>query len=88
MQRPLTEVEFELAKTKRELAEVKMERDMLKKAAAYCQTFDHARNVYIHPKSNSQIPRYAPNPRYAPLAPISASVRQLHFAIPVSVRAE
>jgi hypothetical protein len=40
MQRPLTEVEFELAKTKRELAEVKMERDMLKKAAAYCQTFN------------------------------------------------
>jgi transposase len=35
MQRPLTEVELELAKTKRELAEVKMERDLLKKAAAY-----------------------------------------------------
>jgi transposase-like protein len=33
--RPLTEVEFELAKTKKELAEVKMERDILKKAAAY-----------------------------------------------------
>ena len=34
-QRPLTELELELAKTKRELAEVKMERDLLKKAAAY-----------------------------------------------------
>ena len=35
MQRPLTEIELDLAKTKRELAEVKMERDLLKKAAAY-----------------------------------------------------
>ena len=34
-QRPLTEIEMELAKTKRELIEVKMERDILKKAAAY-----------------------------------------------------
>jgi transposase len=34
-QRPLTELELELAKTKRELAEIKMERDLLKKAAAY-----------------------------------------------------
>jgi transposase len=34
-QRPLTEIELELARTKRELAEVKMERDILKKAAAY-----------------------------------------------------
>ena len=33
--RPLTELEVELARTKRELAEVKMERDLLKKAAAY-----------------------------------------------------
>jgi transposase len=33
--RPLTEVEMELARTKRALAEVKMERDILKKAAAY-----------------------------------------------------
>ena len=33
--RPLTEVEMELARTKRELAQVKMERDILKKAAAY-----------------------------------------------------
>ena len=33
--RPLTEIEMELARTKRELAEVKMERDILKKAAAY-----------------------------------------------------
>ena len=33
--RPLTELEMELARTKRELAEVKMERDILKKAAAY-----------------------------------------------------
>ncbi len=32
---PLTEIEMELARTKRELAEVKMERDILKKAAAY-----------------------------------------------------
>ena len=35
MYRPLTEVEMELARTKRDLAEVKMERDILKKAAAY-----------------------------------------------------
>lgn len=34
-QRPLTEIEMDLARTKRELAEVKMERDILKKAAAY-----------------------------------------------------
>ena len=33
--RPLTEIEMELYRTKRELAEVKMERDILKKAAAY-----------------------------------------------------
>ena len=33
--RPLTEVEMELARTKKELAQVKMERDILKKAAAY-----------------------------------------------------
>ncbi len=34
-QRPLTEVELDLARTKQELAEVKMERDLLKKAAVY-----------------------------------------------------
>ena len=34
-QRPLTEVEMELARVKRELALVKIERDILKKAAAY-----------------------------------------------------
>jgi len=34
-QRPLTDVELELAKVRRELAEVKMERDLLKKCAAY-----------------------------------------------------
>ena len=34
-QKPLTELEIELARTKKELAEVKMERDILKKAAAY-----------------------------------------------------
>jgi len=34
-QRPLTEAEAELTKARRELAEVKMERDLLKKAAAY-----------------------------------------------------
>src|SRR4030043_6770 len=33
--RPLTEVEMELARARKELAEVKMERDILKKAAAY-----------------------------------------------------
>jgi len=33
--RPLTEVEMELARIKKELAIVKMERDILKKAAAY-----------------------------------------------------
>ena len=35
MQKPLTEIEMELARTKKELVEVKMERDILKKAAAY-----------------------------------------------------
>ena len=35
VQKPLTEVETDLARTKKELAEVKMERDILKKAAAY-----------------------------------------------------
>ena len=34
-QRPLTDIEMELAQTKRELVKVKMERDILKKAAAY-----------------------------------------------------
>ncbi len=34
-QKPLTEVETELARTKKELAETRMERDILKKAAAY-----------------------------------------------------
>ncbi len=34
-QKPLTDLEMELARTKKELAEVKMERDILKKAAAY-----------------------------------------------------
>jgi len=34
-QKPLTDVEMELARTKKELVEVKMERDILKKAAAY-----------------------------------------------------
>lgn len=34
-QRPLTEVELELARVKRELVITKMERDLLKKAAAY-----------------------------------------------------
>ena len=33
--RPMTEVEMDLARTKKELAEVKMERDIQKKAAAY-----------------------------------------------------
>ena len=33
--KPLSDTEFELARIKRELAEVKMERDILKKAAAY-----------------------------------------------------
>jgi transposase len=34
-QKPMTELEMELASVKRELAQVKMERDFLKKAAAY-----------------------------------------------------
>ena len=34
-QKPLTELEMELNRVKRELAEVKMERDLLKKFAAY-----------------------------------------------------
>ena len=35
VQRPLTEMEMELAQVKRELSLAKMERDILKKAAAY-----------------------------------------------------
>lgn len=34
-QRPLTELELELSRVKRELAEVKMERDFIKKCATY-----------------------------------------------------
>jgi transposase len=34
-QRPLTEIEMELVRVKRELAEARMERDILKKATAY-----------------------------------------------------
>jgi transposase len=33
--RPLTDMEMEVARTRKELAEVKMERDILKKAVAY-----------------------------------------------------
>ena len=35
MYRPLTEIEIELVKVKKENAELRMERDILKKAAAY-----------------------------------------------------
>ena len=34
-QKPLTEMELELARVRKELAEVKLERDLLKKFAAY-----------------------------------------------------
>jgi transposase len=34
-QKPLTDIEMELARVKKELVETKMERDLLKKAAAY-----------------------------------------------------
>ncbi len=34
-QKPLTEVELELSRVKRELAEVKMDRDFIKKCATY-----------------------------------------------------
>lgn len=34
-QKPMSEIEIELAKVKKELAEARMERDFLKKAAAY-----------------------------------------------------
>ncbi|SCZ84234.1 hypothetical protein NSMM_130011 [Nitrosomonas mobilis] len=34
-QKPLTELEIELSRAKRELAEVKMERDFIKKCATY-----------------------------------------------------
>ena len=34
-QKPLTDVDMELVRAKKELAEVKVERDILKKAAAY-----------------------------------------------------
>ena len=50
-QRPLTEIEMELARVKRELAEARMERDLLKKAAAYFakeslpQVRDHESNA-------------------------------------------
>jgi transposase len=33
--KPLNEIELELARTKKELVQIKMERDILKKAAAY-----------------------------------------------------
>ena len=33
--KPLTEIEMELARVKKELVETRMERDLLKKAAAY-----------------------------------------------------
>ena len=35
LQRPQSEIAMELSRVKRELAEVKLERDLLKKAAAY-----------------------------------------------------
>ena len=49
-QRPLTEIEMELARVKRELAEARMERDILKKRPrtlrrSRCQVCDHERNA-------------------------------------------
>ena len=49
-QRPLTEVEMELARVKRELAEARMERDILKKRPrtlrrSRCQVRDHGRDA-------------------------------------------
>ena len=49
-QRPLTEVEMELARVKRELAEARMERDILKKRPrtlrrSRCQVRDHESNA-------------------------------------------
>lgn len=44
-QRPLTEIELELARTKRELAEFKMERDLLKKNYAVLCWETYSRNA-------------------------------------------
>jgi transposase len=43
-QRPLTELEMELAKVKKELVETRMERDLLKKAAAPGIFYPYERN--------------------------------------------
>ena len=52
--RPLTDVEMDLARTRKELAEVKMERDILKKAAAY---FARSRcPVRVDEKTAAQLP--------------------------------
>jgi transposase len=57
-QKPLTDVDMELARVKRELAEVKMERDLLKKAAAYfaresrCEVRPHGRMATAVPGSD------------------------------------
>lgn len=51
IQRPLTEIEMELARTKRELVEVRMERDLLKKnSRVLCQGVA-ARYAMITPSS-------------------------------------
>lgn len=57
-QKPLTDLEMELARVKRELAEVKMERDLLKKAAGYfaresrCEVRPHERMSTAVPGSD------------------------------------
>ena len=43
--RPLTEVEMDLARTKKELAEVKMERDILKKGFIYNSSHESANRL-------------------------------------------
>ena len=60
MYRPLTEVEMELARTKKELAEVKMERDILKKLprtlpGSRCPVRDDERTA-------AQLPHTCPEP--------------------------
>ena len=51
--RPVTELEAENSKLKRELAEMKMERDLLKKATAYFAKEWKLRNAFRLPARRS-----------------------------------
>ncbi|HUT68173.1 MAG TPA: IS3 family transposase [Dehalococcoidales bacterium] len=77
--RPLTEVEMELARTKKELAIVKMERDILKKAAAY-----FGQGVATRYASMKELRLDYPTPLLGRMLSVSASGYYAWLARPLS----